>query len=97
MDDEGKSSAKRPKLDGKRAGGRRSSASSSAPEEETKTAPSNAANSPQEGEFEQVDRTLLVGKLGGVSDSTKIAAFDMDWTLIRTKTGRTFPSNEHDW
>eukprot|EP01065_Artemidia_motanka_P053536 TRINITY_DN9959_c0_g1_i1.p1 TRINITY_DN9959_c0_g1~~TRINITY_DN9959_c0_g1_i1.p1 ORF type:complete len:575 (+),score=184.58 TRINITY_DN9959_c0_g1_i1:66-1727(+) len=34
------------------------------------------------------------GKLPGAS---KIAGFDMDWTLIRTKSGATFPKNAHDW
>jgi hypothetical protein len=27
----------------------------------------------------------------------KIASFDMDWTLIRTKTGNTFPKGKDDW
>ena len=27
----------------------------------------------------------------------KIASFDMDWTLIRTKGGQTFPKNKDDW
>ena len=50
-------------------------------------------------EFEIINQTLLIGKicLNGANESTKIAAFDMDWTLIKTKTGRTFPNNEHDW
>ena len=27
----------------------------------------------------------------------KIAGFDMDWTLIRTKTGKTFAKDANDW
>lgn len=33
----------------------------------------------------------------GASDSTKIAGFDMDSTLIQTKSGRTFPIDASDW
>jgi len=32
-----------------------------------------------------------------VKDKTRIAGFDMDWTLIKTKTGATFPKNKEDW
>jgi len=27
----------------------------------------------------------------------KVAGFDMDWTLIRTKSGKTFAKNAFDW
>jgi len=27
----------------------------------------------------------------------KIAGFDMDWTLIKTKSGRTFAKDKDDW
>ena len=27
----------------------------------------------------------------------KVAGFDMDWTIIRTKTGKTFPKSKDDW
>ena len=41
----------------------------------------------------------MIGKIGltGQSNCEKIAAFDMDWTLIKTKTGKVFPRNEFDW
>jgi hypothetical protein len=30
--------------------------------------------------------------------STKVAGFDIDWTVIRTKSGKTFPQNDRtDW
>ena len=34
---------------------------------------------------------------GGAQHSTKIAAFDMDGTLITTKSGRVFPIDKNDW
>lgn len=40
---------------------------------------------------------LIVAQIGDVTESAKIAAFDMDWTLIKTKTGKTFPRNVSDW
>ena len=43
---------------------------------------------------------LLIGKLGLDAhgcNSSKVAAFDMDWTLIKTKMGNKFAKNAHDW
>lgn len=45
---------------------------------------------------------LLIGKIGltpvdSHSYSSKIAAFDMDWTLIKTRSGGTFARNVSDW
>ena len=34
---------------------------------------------------------------GGCSSSPKIAAFDMDWTLIGTQSGNVFPKDSKDW
>ena len=36
---------------------------------------------------------LVQGDLGG----QKIAAFDLDWTIIATQSGRVFPKDIHDW
>jgi len=30
-------------------------------------------------------------------NAEKIAAFDIDWTIIRTKSGRVFPKDKNDW
>ena len=43
---------------------------------------------------------LLIGKIGMGSynnKSAKIAAFDMDYTLIKTKSGALFAKNCFDW
>jgi bifunctional polynucleotide phosphatase/kinase len=37
-------------------------------------------------------------KLGdSAMDATEMVAFDMDGTLIKTKSGKTFPTDENDW
>ncbi|KAM0792924.1 hypothetical protein ACM66B_002683 [Microbotryomycetes sp. NB124-2] len=44
--------------------------------------------------------TVLYGRNFAPSElraPVKLAAFDLDGTLIRTKTGNTFPRNEYDW
>jgi hypothetical protein len=32
-----------------------------------------------------------------ISENISIAAFDLDWTLIKPKSGKTFPKNKDDW
>ena len=41
------------------------------------------------------DSSILKARKEGIK--YKIASFDMDWTLIRTKGGQTFPKNKDDW
>ena len=39
----------------------------------------------------------IIKKLGTFRTRKKIAAFDYDWTLVKPKTGNTFPKNIDDW
>ena len=41
--------------------------------------------------------SIHVLNAGNVQASSKIAAFDMDGTLITTKSGRVFPLDHKDW
>ncbi|KAG8288676.1 hypothetical protein J6590_013964 [Homalodisca vitripennis] len=43
------------------------------------------------------DGKLYVFTSVGVTSSTKIAAYDLDGTLILTKSGRVFPKDNDDW
>lgn len=51
---------------------------------------------------ETPDKNILIRCVNPVvpserSDDTKIAIFDVDWTLIKPKDGRKFPQNVDDW
>ena len=48
------------------------------------------------GAWDKVGDSLHVRDYGSLP-SAKMAGFDMDWTLIRTKTGKTFPQNAEDY
>lgn len=51
-----------------------------------------------QNKWESVDGgKLLVLNCKGVTASEKIAAYDMDGTLISTKSGKVFPQNPDDW
>jgi bifunctional polynucleotide phosphatase/kinase len=39
----------------------------------------------------------IIKKIGNFRARKKIAAFDYDWTLVKPKTGNTFPKNIDDW
>ncbi|WAQ85810.1 hypothetical protein PtA15_6A439 [Puccinia triticina] len=47
--------------------------------------------------LEPIADTCLHGICGDPSPSTKIAAFDIDGTLIKVKSGKKFPANADDW
>ncbi|XP_075977877.1 polynucleotide kinase 3'-phosphatase [Anticarsia gemmatalis] len=48
--------------------------------------------------WEDIDKgELYVFTSKGVKSSSKIAAFDMDGTLIKTKSGKVHPTDTHDW
>ena len=47
--------------------------------------------------MEWTNEAYLYGKSGNLSTSDKVAAFDLDDTIIRTKSGKTFAENSKDW
>ncbi|KAK3745074.1 hypothetical protein QZH41_014559 [Actinostola sp. cb2023] len=47
--------------------------------------------------WEELPGELLMYTRKGVQGRSKIAGFDMDGTLITTKSGRVFPTNTGDW
>lgn len=48
--------------------------------------------------WEEIDRgELYIFTSKGVKSSAKIAAFDMDGTLIKTKSGKVYPVDTKDW
>ncbi|KAL5289407.1 hypothetical protein ACFFRR_009507 [Megaselia abdita] len=50
------------------------------------------------GQWDSVDNgKLVIYTTGGVKSSSKIAGFDVDGTIITTKSGRVFPKDTFDW
>lgn len=48
--------------------------------------------------WDEIDKgELYVFTMKGTKPSKKIAAFDMDGTLITTKSGKVYPVDTHDW
>lgn len=62
------------------------------PEPEVK-APENPSNTWEELD----DGKLYIFTAKGVTSSSKIAGYDIDWTIITTKSGRVFPKDCDDW
>ena len=56
----------------------------------------NSSKSSEEKWF-MVENSLLVYEGRGLIHSSKIIAFDLDGTLITTKSGRKFPEDAFDW
>lgn len=55
-------------------------------------------NTAMENLWEDIDRgELYIFTSKGVKSSPKIAAFDMDGTLIKTKSGKVHPVDTNDW
>ncbi|XP_072050740.1 LOW QUALITY PROTEIN: uncharacterized protein [Amphiura filiformis] len=51
----------------------------------------------QPGWWSETSDGLLYYEANGMRTSTKLASFDLDGTLIDTKSGDTFPQDENDW
>lgn len=60
------------------------------------SSPANRSQEQKNGWTEK-DGKLFVYTSPGVFASSKIAAFDIDGTIITTKSGRVFPTDVHDW
>lgn len=56
----------------------------------------NSKCSTNEG-WRTIEKQMLVYESSGLKHSSKISAFDMDGTIITTKSGKTFMQNVDDW
>eukprot|EP00123_Amoebidium_parasiticum_P006881 comp17719_c0_seq1/m.17640 comp17719_c0_seq1/g.17640 ORF comp17719_c0_seq1/g.17640 comp17719_c0_seq1/m.17640 type:complete len:440 (-) comp17719_c0_seq1:199-1518(-) len=48
-------------------------------------------------EWAEYQKTAFIGRVGRQETRSKIAAFDVDDTIITTKSGKKFPVDTHDW
>lgn len=72
-------------------------ASAAFPESAVWTAAHSYATPLKPGWTRLSDHKLLLYCSAQLKHKPKIAAFDMDGTLITTKSGKVFPVNSHDW
>lgn len=49
------------------------------------------------GHWQGLKNDMLIFNPDGLEHRSKIVGFDLDGTVITTKSGKTFPQNEHDW
>lgn len=57
----------------------------------------SSVNLVKSGWTELREHHVLIFNSDGLEHKRKIAAFDLDGTLITTKSGKVFPVNSHDW
>ena len=58
---------------------------------------SNMANITDSASWKQLEELLVYNGGGGVCASSKVAGFDMDGTIITTRSGKVFPVDKSDW
>ena len=51
----------------------------------------------QPGWWTEISGGLLIYETGRISSRKSVAAFDLDGTIIKTKSGQDFPVDEDDW
>ncbi|XP_065332330.1 uncharacterized protein F21D5.5 [Cloeon dipterum] len=83
---------------------KRAAAQGATPDEVDATQPKKARmeslmrNGLSGGKWETVDQgKMLVFSPHGMNHSSKVASYDLDWTLIGTKSGRVYPRDADDW
>lgn len=60
-------------------------------------ASSNGGSTMTTGSWQCIDNSLLIYTPDANVKSNKIASFDLDGTLIKTKSGKRFPVDKNDW
>lgn len=62
------------------------------PEEPSKKTSKNSVSLPW-----QTKESLIYASSSGIEPSSKILALDLDGTIVKTKSGATFPQDTSDW